>query len=676
MSRNTLNLPRHELNDPTSQSPPIGHYVPVLFSAAVALSVATWQWPLRWLLSGTPILTFFVLLGASKGHRILPIFPLYTLLVSLNLAYAVAATSWLLYGVFTTAVYPSIFLTCLFQFDYVARKIRRLLRKVVSQLQFVHDTIALFDIPALEIDVDVEGLMVIRGLTISLSSLTVIAHGIEVGIKLSDDMELAISTERVTISLFRRIEISDCFANIKGGALEMTFGELEETEKDEDGDAVMVEATPLLQAAAEHGSAPPLPSRRPKIVKMKSQMTDGAEMRDTGAKAGLRSMRTLSPEDKQAGEQYKEMLDYIADSNLIQQCRKEIAEKEKEQGVDMSDSYRAAICSKLHTTPSVPHPPKRSIKVTTLQNLSAPRQRRFMHRMPMLLRLILNPISYFHPVSITSITAGGSGQWISYLLKTHLFKHYTEDNRELRKLEKRILSWLADANFVIELAEIKGIASVPFISSFDIMTLLEFGDVIAYRALDTSLEQVFRLGGADASFIIPSYLLPHHEHILPPKPSPKDKEKLARDIDQADGKPKEVQAERKLAQAEEDEANVKISAHVQLPVQFSQELLNFIAALVKATKVVEMEKEPGAMEAKMSGFKEFGQALSKGMKDSMKKTVVDGIVNDKWIAKMVGKVTRMLEEAQGDVGYRGDIPVKLGIYRLPEGHPELNKILA
>jgi hypothetical protein len=81
------------------------------------------------------------------------------------------------------------------------------------------------------------------------------------------------------------------------------------------------------------------------------------------------------------------------------------------------------------------------------------------------------------------------------------------------------------------------------------------------------------------------------------------------------------------------------------------------------------------MEEKLSGIKEFGHALSKSMKDSVKKTVVDGVISDKWIAKMVGKVTRKLEEAQGDVGYSGDIPVKLEIYRLPEGHPENSKIL-
>lgn len=651
---NTLEVPRDDIAATATQER-ISRRVPVLFSAIVALCVATFRWPLRWLLSGTPAFTLIVLVGASQGYRVLPIIPLWTLLITLNLIYSVAATSWLLYATFTLTMYPAIFLACLCQFDLVGRAARRTLRKTILQLHFIQDTIALFDIPALEIDVDVDGLMVVRGLTISLSSLTVVAHGIEVGIKLADDIELAISTERVVISLFRKVEISDCYANIKGGLHEMTFGELEEAEKDEDGDAVMVEATPLLQAAAR--------GDRPRMVKMKSQMTRGADMRNTGAKAGFESMRKMSPEDEQASESYQQQLKYIHDSNLIQECRKEVGEDD-----------RAAICSKMQTTPSVPHPPKRSIKVTTLQHLSPPKRRELMHRMPMLLRLILNPISYFHPVSISSITAAGSGRWISYLLQTHLFKGYSDDNRELRKLEKRVLSWLADANFVFELADIKGVASVPFLTAFDIMTVLKIGDVAAYRTLADSAEQVIRLGGADASFTIPSYLLPHHEHLLPPKPTRSDKQELDQQIAEADGKPKEIQAERRLEQAEKDETNVRISAHVQLPACFSQELLNFIAALVKATKVVELEKEPGAMEG-VSGIKEFGHALSKGMKDSMKKTVVDGIVNDKWIAKMVGKVTRMLEEAQGDVGYSGDIPVKLEVYRLPDGHPEMKKIL-
>jgi hypothetical protein len=80
-----------------------------------------------------------------------------------------------------------------------------------------------------------------------------VVHGVEVGIKLSDDMELAIQSEMVKVKLFRGIEIGDCFANLKGGQYEMTFGQLEGSTKDADGDAVFAEGTALLKAASRDG---------------------------------------------------------------------------------------------------------------------------------------------------------------------------------------------------------------------------------------------------------------------------------------------------------------------------------------------------------------------------------------------------------------------------------------
>ena len=59
---------------------------------------------------------------------------------------------------------------------------------------------ALFTLPALEIDQDVDGLLVIRGITISLSSLTIVAHGIELGMKLADDIELAMYADEAWAS--------------------------------------------------------------------------------------------------------------------------------------------------------------------------------------------------------------------------------------------------------------------------------------------------------------------------------------------------------------------------------------------------------------------------------------------------------------------------------------------
>jgi hypothetical protein len=86
----------------------------------------------------------------------------------------------------------------------------------------------LFNIPTLEIDVDVGGLMVVRAMTISLSALAILIHGIELGIKLSDDMEIAVQTEKLTVALFRSIEVGDIYGNVKGGEYEMTFHKLKE----------------------------------------------------------------------------------------------------------------------------------------------------------------------------------------------------------------------------------------------------------------------------------------------------------------------------------------------------------------------------------------------------------------------------------------------------------------
>ena len=59
---------------------------------------------------------------------------------------------------------------------------RRGLRKLLGgQPLFIRDKLALFNLPALEIDTDVDGLFVIRGVTMSFSTLTLVAHGIELG---------------------------------------------------------------------------------------------------------------------------------------------------------------------------------------------------------------------------------------------------------------------------------------------------------------------------------------------------------------------------------------------------------------------------------------------------------------------------------------------------------------
>lgn len=664
-------------------------------------------------------------IGEARDRRVLRAVHLWPILSTLNLTYAVCSTSWLLYWVFTTLCYLHIFLVSLFQFDTASNMARKMLRRLLRELHFIDDKIAFFNIPALEIDTDVDGLMVLRGITFSLSTLSFVVHGVEVGIKLSDDMELAIQTEEVRVKLFRSIEIGDCFANLKGGEQEMTFKKLEAKSKDADGDAVFIEDTPLLRAASKLGdhrqsisesrenllspedgvrAASP---KRPSMVKMTSRMTDGRPPEDGSAKDSYQSMKKLSLDNDLAGEKYQDILHHIQSTNAIQEARQAI--KDTSHFSDQND-VRAEICSQIQQTPSVPHPPRLSVKVTTLQNLAPPKVRRFLHRLPFLLRLLLNPLSYFHPVKISSINASASGKWMQAMLVEQIFKDYAESCHELRGIKRRIGDWLRDANFVVELGAITGLAHVPLIPSYDITTELAVESVLAYRTLAAaaaaaeiidhhphphgSNKQVISLGGADCRFMIPSFLLPHHDHLLPPRPQTRE-EQFEVTVEEAGNKSKEIQAQRALEQVRNDEANVKISVHARLPAVLDQSLIDFIAALVKASKIAEFERladereqaeeedesseheheHEHEKEKEKRSLREISAAFKGRVKDSMKRTLVDNVVSDRWIAKMVGRITKKLEGAMGEAGYSGDIPVKLEVYRTGESEREGEKLL-
>jgi hypothetical protein len=192
--------------------------------------------------------------------------------------------------------------------------------------------------------------------------------------------------------------------------------------------------------------------------------------------------------------------------------------------------------------------------------------------------------------------------------------------------------------------------------------------------------------------------LPHHEHLLPPVPSIEDRRVQEGEVRDAEGIPKTVQAESELNRLVNDQCTGKLSVHVRLPVVLDQELLNFVAALVKATKLIEMDKagvsHPSSVptdeeveekvdenlekESSHGRFKslhmnylkevkgfttDLTKTVTGNIKHTIKRTTVDAMVNDRWIAKLVGKVAKQLENAMGDVGYSGDLPIALGPYR-------------
>lgn len=558
---------------------------------------------------------------------------------------------------------------------------------------------------------------------VQLDSLQLLTH--RPGIKLANDIELAIYVDEVTVRFFRKIEIGDVYANVKGGNAEMTFAEVEDATDDAVSEvSVFIDDTPLLRAASVGAASF---KERPKL--RESLAGGGSFMEDSSAKEGLDHVETLSPDDELASQQYEGLMTDIRTSSAIYQSRAQVRKNVQNgtHGFELNSDkdLRAAIGAELHALPSISHPPHRSVRVTTLQNLSAPATKRFMHRLPFLLRALLAPLSYFHPVSIASINAAGSGQWVSELLQEKVFKKHTEHNAELRRLWRRLSAWLSGANFCLELSDIEGIAAVPLNTGPDsfIHTALKFQDVVAFRTAPQTgtVSPVVRLGGAHATFSIPSFLLPHHEHLIPPKPTSEDELEMEMKIEEADDGPKTVQAERDLKTLKKDETAVKMTVHGSFPASCDQSLLNFIAALVKATKLIEFEKEvdetvqdsndentvpisptfqdgipdggaPGSEKLTfkdIAGFKATARNIRNNLKqgsidlrediksiakdlntntrDGMKKAMVGGLVNDRWIAKIVGRTAAMLQKAQGDVGYSGDIPIPLAPYRGEEG---------
>ncbi|KAI1339184.1 hypothetical protein F5Y15DRAFT_80944 [Xylariaceae sp. FL0016] len=702
---------------PRASKKPASAFALLTWLAVTLLGPLILRWP--WIASGTPFLLVSLILGEWHGRRVVQWLPLWAIFTTINFAYVVAASSWLILWAYAALCYPAIILSCLFQFDAAANWARRRARGLLRHVSFVQDTVGLFDLPALEIDTDTTGLFVVRGLTLSLSTLTATAYGIEVGVKLSDDMELAIQTDKVVIKLFRRIEIGDVYANIKGSD-EMCFGDIHPwpNPRDMTKDQFIVSGTPILKAARESSDD------APSDVKGESDGSSDSEV-------NLQSVKALSPDDENARANYDSAISNITQTstNYIAKCMLQKIAKAREMSdlLDNDLNLRAAVSAHIHDKPTIAHPPRKSIRLTTLAHNKHPKIKLFLHRLPFLYRLLLNPISYFHPIFIKSLTSTGSGRWFVSLMKKHFFKHYTSSDAEIRRLEGRISAWLADANFAVGLSDLYCTGHVPMDTDFDIECKFKIADLKAHRTLPeaVNLTQVIHLGGADATFTLPSFMLPHHEHLMPTKLTDFEEMRLLNEIEEARGTPKAVQLQQDLKRRQRDETAIKISAHGHLPAMFDQELLNFAAATVKATKVIEVEKGhealllkraetdlrnsvPIASETIAPDNVSTGSTGSTGSNESDRNTTVsvasapvsprssvsqsnfagrvnqtfkgmntkmmDGwrkagvntvnvVANDRWIARIIGNIMRKLEKAQGDVGYSGIIALPLAEYR-------------
>ena len=92
---------------------------------------------------------------------------------------------------------------------------------------------------------------------------------------------------------FRHIDIGDCYANVKGGKFEMTFGEVDIGENDAESEfSVLLDDTPLLRAAAVGSQGY---SSRPQL---RETLTGGSYLKDSSARASIGIVTTVHPDDE------------------------------------------------------------------------------------------------------------------------------------------------------------------------------------------------------------------------------------------------------------------------------------------------------------------------------------------------------------------------------------------
>jgi hypothetical protein len=149
--------------------------------ATIAWLVKSFTWAQRWLVSGCAIQSLLIVSGSLSNTTAFRRISLWLTLALLNVFYAFVSTSWLQYRLFMAVCWSCVVVTILLVSSITSRMTRKIFRQLLRQGHFVKDGIAFFDMPALHLDSNSEGLIVVRGWTVSLTTFTIEAHGIEIG---------------------------------------------------------------------------------------------------------------------------------------------------------------------------------------------------------------------------------------------------------------------------------------------------------------------------------------------------------------------------------------------------------------------------------------------------------------------------------------------------------------
>lgn len=381
--------------------------------------------------------------------------------------------------------------------------------------------------------------------------------------------------------------------------------------------------------------------------------------------------------DSRAQSNYDNIRREIHSTSPVQQCREQTEDQAAPQ---LEQKIRAATCEKLEKALSVPHRSKRSIKASTILDFIPLWVRRIFSRMPLLLRLTLMPLSYLHPTKIASASVSASGSWMVGVMKDSLYSVYDEDREDIKQLEQTVSDWMNDAFFCVDLSTIQSVFQISARASQDMVAYLRSASTMLMRIEPgNKVAPAMSLDGADATITIPSFFLPSHEHLIPPRPSAKAGLERGEAIDKPNGQLNGTSAADHAGSEEEaeeeDQAEITFSTHLTFPAVLDRAMVDFFADLIESVIVMEIEdyeagdddddqssSDKSTLDRAKSKFTNGAHDMNKSFKKSMKKAAFR-TRSDSRIPKIVNKTAEQLQALHGDVGYSGSIPVALGPYR-------------
>lgn len=178
-----MRRPRLEEQSPLLESKAL----PVRFAAATLSTAVTlglvwkFEWAWNWCYSGAAVLSQFLIYDQARQNRSFPSTRPWMTLVTFNLIYAITSTSWLQFYAFTAICWTAVLFTFVTVAPGASSVTRTIFRPLFSQAHLAKDVIAGFDLPALYLDIGLEGMLTVRGWTFSLSTMSLELHGVEAG---------------------------------------------------------------------------------------------------------------------------------------------------------------------------------------------------------------------------------------------------------------------------------------------------------------------------------------------------------------------------------------------------------------------------------------------------------------------------------------------------------------